>query len=159
MKTVSIPHSSQTSSGKIHKGVLFGCGGCLVVILLGILGFFGIFYTAMSAIKGSDAYKMAMAEALKSPAVIDACGEPIAGSFWTMGSFNLNNGEGQADFVIPLTGPKGGGALTVSAHHGSGQQWQFDKLDFTGPAGTTSLLTGGDAPAPEVIPGPEAPKP
>lgn len=164
MKIATSRINSQKSSGKVSKGVLFGCGGCLTVIIIGAIAGYFIFKASLGAIKEMDVYKTAVAEAVKSPEVIAALGEPITNDLELNGfSVVNNNGDESAKMFINLTGPKGSGKLQVDGHRAGGEAWHFDKLIFIDSAGqSTSLAEPHDhdheeEAAPDAAAAPEAP--
>src|SRR4051812_41399935 len=81
------------------------CGGGISLILVLVFG----------ALKSSDAYKQAVALARGDPAVQAALGTPITEGVFTGGTMNIENGAGDADLQIPLSGPKGSGSLHAVA--------------------------------------------
>jgi hypothetical protein len=132
----SQPGMPQQKSSK--KWWFLGCGGCLGLILLGMLGFGAIFYVAMTAIKKSDAYAEAAKRAKASPALQEAIGTPMEEQFWATGGIQSDlNGSGTADFIIPLTGPKGTAVVTVKASKAAGSgTWEYSVMEAivaTGP--------------------------
>jgi hypothetical protein len=123
----SQPPVPQKSS---KKWWFLGCGGCLGLILLGALGFGAIFYTAMTAIKKTDAYAEASQRAKNSPALQEAIGTPMEEQFWVTGGVSITNGAGKADFIIPLNGPKGTAVVTVNASKAAGAaNWEYAVLE------------------------------
>lgn len=123
----SQPPLPQQKSSK--KWWFLGCGGCLGLILLGVLGFGAIFYTAMTAIKKTDAYAEAGKRAKASTIIQEAIGTPINEEFWATGAVSINNGAGTADFIIPLSGPKGKAVVTVKATKAAGAAaWEYQVM-------------------------------
>lgn len=102
--------------------------GCMTMILLAI-GFFAlIFVLVFSAMKSSDAYKEALQRAQTNPAVIEALGTPIKDGMFVSGNTKVENGVGEADLSIPITGPKGSGTIYAVATK-SGGNWTYTKLE------------------------------
>ncbi len=96
--------------------MLFGCGGCLGLVILSGIGFVVLFYTVMSGIKANEPYKSAIATAIGSPEVQAELGAPIHTGF--LGEFSVNRegpASGKATFVTPLNGPKGSGSFHYNA--------------------------------------------
>ncbi len=77
--------------------------------------------------KSSDAYSGALARAKNNPAVIAALGSPVKDGLLFAGNISENNSSGQANFVIPISGPKGSATLQVTATRSS-SQWHYDDL-------------------------------
>jgi hypothetical protein len=101
--------------------------GCLVPVAVCGGGIALIFALALGALKSSDAYKQAVAQAREHPAVQVALGTPITEGAFTSGSLNINNNAGEADLQIPLSGPKGSGSLHAVASLAGGK-WTFSSL-------------------------------
>src|SRR6266403_5921862 len=88
--------------------------GCLLpVLFVGGCGLV-VFWFATGIMKQSDAYKIALARAQANPAVIEAIGSPISQTGIVSGNSNVNGRTGQANFSIPLSGPKGKATLYMS---------------------------------------------
>lgn len=122
----SQPPAPQKSS---KKWWFLGCGGCLgiVVVILLVIGF-GL-YSVMGLIKKSDAYAEASQRSKNSPVIQEAIGTPIEEQFWVTGAINTNNGAGTADFIIPLSGPKGKAIVTVKATKAAGAAaWEYQVM-------------------------------
>ncbi|MDX2013363.1 MAG: cytochrome c oxidase assembly factor 1 family protein [Myxococcaceae bacterium] len=114
-------------------------------------GVFGAvtFLGVSKAIQSSGVYAEAVAKAATSPEVKEALGAPITPGFMMQGSINETNGRGEADFQIPLSGPKGQGTLYVKATKPSGGRWSFQRLEVEA-GGARIDLTGGVAPGPSM---------
>jgi len=99
-----------------------------VLVLLAVLGFVGlVFYGVSSMMKSSDAYQLAVAQARMDPEVVSALGEPIVEGFLASGNINTNGSSGKADLAIPISGPKGGATIYLSATKSVGK-WTFKDL-------------------------------
>ncbi|MBL4847493.1 MAG: hypothetical protein JKY65_18400 [Planctomycetes bacterium] len=113
----------QKSGPPIFK---IACFGCIALVILSVLGCFGITAGAMSAIKSSSAYTQGMAMANADARVTDALGTPVEGSWFVGGSLEDSGATGSAILVTPLKGPKGEGVLTISATKANGK-WKIDE--------------------------------
>jgi TonB family protein len=103
--------------------------GCLG-LLLGLATLVGgIFFVAMSAIKSSDVYQGALKVAQSSPAAVERLGEPIKDGWLVKGNVRHEGGRGNANFDIPLSGPKKSGTLRVWATR-QGGEWTYERLDL-----------------------------
>ena len=80
-----------------------------------------------SAMKSSDVYKDALAQAKTEPAVIEALGSPIKDGMFVSGSTNVNGASGEANLAITIYGPKGEGTLYVVAEKSVGA-WNYSNL-------------------------------
>ncbi|MFZ4763479.1 MAG: cytochrome c oxidase assembly factor Coa1 family protein [Roseimicrobium sp.] len=121
------------------KWVLFGCGGCLVLLTLAALMFGGIVWGALNLaggiLKQSEVYATAYTRALNSTEVQEALGTPIEPGFLPEGSINVDGNKGDADITIPLKGPKGEAKLIVTGHRSSANPWEYTVLEVRLPDG------------------------
>lgn len=101
--------------------------GCFSLLVL-FLGFIGVIVlVATTAMKSSDAYKVAVARAKADPRVVRVLGEPVREGMFTSGNVNVSGGAGQADFKIPLSGPRAKGTLYAVATKSAGE-WTYSTL-------------------------------
>jgi TonB family protein len=113
--------------------------GCFGLILAGVLLIGGIVFVAMSAIKSSEAYQGALKVAQTHPASVERLGQPVKDGWFVNGNINFEGGSGNANFEVPVSGPKSSGTLRVSAvSHGGA--WMYEKLDLVVGGETVSLL-------------------
>jgi TonB family protein len=113
--------------------------GCLGLLLAGVALIGGIVFVAMSAIKSSEVYQGALKIAQTHPAAVERLGQPVKDGFFVNGKINFEGGSGNANFEVPVSGPKNSGTLRVSAVN-SGGAWMYQKLDLVVGGETTSLL-------------------
>ncbi|MBV8856461.1 MAG: TonB family protein [Acidobacteria bacterium] len=113
--------------------------GCLGLILAGVALIGGIVFVAMSAIKSSEVYQGALKVAQTHPAAVERLGQPIKDGWLVNGNVNFENGSGNANFEVPVSGPKNSGTLRVSAVN-TGGAWMYQRLDLVVGGETTSLL-------------------
>ena len=97
--------------------------GCLTIIVLIAVGVFSVF----SMINDFEPTQFALEEASTNSIVIEALGEPIEKNGITSGNFSFRNGEGNADFSMPIRGPKGEGTLRVVAEQ-KDDEWTYETL-------------------------------
>jgi hypothetical protein len=100
--------------------LLFAAG--FVFVIFGTV--FGI---ASGAMKSSDAYKTALAEAKADPRVVNALGSPITDRFFVWGKTNVSGSSGYSDMTVPISGPKGKGTIYFVASKFAGK-WTFSRL-------------------------------
>lgn len=124
-----------------------GCLG-LILGLAALVG--GIVFVAMSAIKSSEVYKGALDVVRTHPAAAERLGQPIKDGWFVQGNINFQGASGNANFDVPVSGPKNSGTLHVSAVYEDGA-WMYQKLDLAAGGPTVSLLDRNVAQAP---PGP-----
>jgi TonB family protein len=113
--------------------------GCLGLILAGVLLVGGIVFVAMSAIKSSEVYQGALKVVQTHPAAVGRLGEPIKDGWFVKGNVKVDAGGGQANFEVPVSGPKGSGTLSVRAVSPDGT-WMYERLDLAAGGETVSLL-------------------
>lgn len=128
-----------------NKWVLFGCGGCLgLLVLLGLAGA-GIFWFAMGALKKTDVFAETLKRAQASSEVQQALGSPVDTGWMLQGSMNVNNGDGVADLTVPLKGSKAEGSVRVKATKSASTPWQYTVMEAVMPDGTVvDLRTDGE---------------
>lgn len=102
--------------------------GCLTPILLcgGFITF--IMAIVFGAIKSSDAYTEALAEAQANAEVKALLGEPIEAGFWVTGNIQISGSSGDADLAIPISGPKGAATIYAVAQKTAGK-WEYSTLE------------------------------
>jgi len=97
-------------------------------LMLLICGFaVGTGTIVVASYRHSDVYKQAMARATQNPTVREQIGEPIKPAWFISGSLHINGGSGNADFSIPISGPKANGSIRVIAFKNAGV-WRFTYL-------------------------------
>ncbi len=115
----------------VKKGLLFGCGGCaMIVALLFLVGGAIVFYI-FSSVRSSEPFQHTLQAAQASPEMCQALGEPITLGWWFTGSVNWHNGDGTAAVRIPLSGPRDSATVEVSGALTAGGPWSFDKMEAT----------------------------
>ena len=102
--------------------------GCLFLLLLAAVFVAGVLLLVISVMKQSDAYKIAVARAKESGAVIEALGTPIGEGWMPSGSAHSLGPGGDANLAIPIHGPKGKATIYVAAIEVAGI-WHFDALE------------------------------
>lgn len=101
--------------------------GCLLVFLSVLVFAAAVFFVVTSAMKQSEAYKVAVARARENPSLIDAIGTPMQEGRFTSGSTNATGASGEASLAIPISGPRGKATIFVEARKSAGL-WQFQTL-------------------------------
>lgn len=101
--------------------------GCLTFIALGLAFIASILLLVFSAMKSSDAYKIALARAKADPRVEAAIGTPIKEGLFVSGSTKVTGGSGESDITIPIHGPKGRARIYAVATKSEGE-WKYSKL-------------------------------
>ena len=115
----------------VGKGVLFGCGGCALLLA-------GMAAVALIAsllvlhfIGDSDFVKQAIRQLNDSPVAQEKLGTPITRGWMANGSVSTENGAGSAEVRISVKGPKAGGELHIAGHHGPGDPWTYTVFEVT----------------------------
>lgn len=126
-------------SGSGKKWVLFGCGGCLGLIVLGAIVMAILVNFVFGVIKGTDIYKTAFTRAQNSPEVQTALGTPIKDSFMVSGSVNINNGEGTGDINFTISGPKGDATVIAKGSKAPNGPWEYTLIQVT-PTSTGQVI-------------------
>ncbi len=54
-------------------------------------------------------------------------GEPVKDKFWFTGNISVSGSSGNADFAIPVSGPKGSATVYVVAKKSAGT-WHYETL-------------------------------
>ena len=112
--------------------------GILLSLLLFASFVGGIFLVVESSFQHSDSYVQALARVRADPLVVQKIGQPINAGWLVSGSINVSGNSGDADFSIPITGPKGKGTLYVVAKKTAGS-WEFRTLQVEVPGATERI--------------------
>lgn len=110
----------------------------MVVLLAAFVA--AIAFFVFSLIRGTDVYKDALARARTHPEVVERLGSPIEPKWWLFGNISLQNNDGEADFAVPIRGPKGDGTILVEATKKDGR-WTYSQLVVDTPGGQIELLS------------------
>lgn len=138
----SVPPPLPAPKSSAGKWVLIGCGGCLGLIVLGVILSFGVYFAAMKVIQKTDVYGDAIKRVQNSAEVQASLGTPITTGWSFSGSVNYNNDSGNASFTVPVTGPKGEATLNVKADKSPGAAWKYSTLEVEFPDGHKVDLRG-----------------
>jgi len=103
-------------------------GGCLIIIVLLVIGAGTLFVGVTSMMKESTPYEAALTAAQSNEQVIEALGEPIETHGMMRGNISFSNDDGSADMNIPITGPKGDAKLYVVGEKTNGV-WTYEKIE------------------------------
>jgi len=103
-------------------------GGCLIILILGVVFFASIFVGVTSMMTDSQAYQDSMEAAQKNEALIELIGEPIETNGMNGGSLNYNNGVKSAELNIPIKGPNGEATIFVVGE-GINDNWTYQTME------------------------------
>jgi hypothetical protein len=101
--------------------------GAIVPVIF-VLLFGGIFWSVMTALKQSDAYRLAVSELQVSQDVTQVLGSPITTGM-PMGSIQVTGPDGKASLSFPAKGPNGKGTVYIEAVESMGQ-WRVEQAVF-----------------------------
>lgn len=101
--------------------------GCLSMLALFAIFIAVIVLVVFGALKSTDVYQTAVQRAKANPAVVAALGSPVKEGMFLSGSSNTNGASGDANFSIPISGPKGKGTIYVVAAKSAGR-WDYQTL-------------------------------
>ena len=79
------------------------------------------------ALRSSDVFTQALEMARSHPEVIEALGDPVEPGWSFHGSIDVDGSSGEADYSIPIKGPRGDATLHVVASKRAGR-WEFEAL-------------------------------
>lgn len=97
----------------------------------------------VGAMKGSEAYALAIDAVRQSPAANEALGAPIEDGFFPQGSIQTSGSSGQAEMAIGVSGTKGSGTLHMRAVKERGE-WSLTLLILDTGTERRDLLAGAD---------------
>jgi Cytochrome oxidase complex assembly protein 1 len=119
------------NSSAVAKGILFGCGGCAVILAGMAAVFAAIFFISFSGLAHSAAVAEAVSRAGATVQVQEALGTPIERDWFTTGNIEISNGDSSADVRIPIKGPKGRATIHAVGYKRQGEKWVFTVLEVT----------------------------
>ena len=115
--------------------------GCLLLLLLlGVVGF-GLIALISGTFHHTDVYHMAMAQAAANAQVRERIGEPIEPGWFIFGALHLNGSTGDANFSIPISGPRGKGQIRLVAYKAGIWRFTFLRVYVEGQTGNIDLLS------------------
>lgn len=134
------------NAAAVRKGVAFGCGGCLAIILAGVCFMIAIIGIVFYAIRASDPIQLTLKAAQRSEVVQQELGEPISLGWLVLGNIQTVNNEGTANLSLSLSGPKGDADVQVQGQKKDGV-WNFSQMEAVLPSGSRVDLRGKSAPS------------
>ncbi len=115
--------------------------GCLLFIVL-IIAFVGTVFVGVTSIfSESEPYQEAFTRIAQNERAVEILGEPIEADGMIRGNINYTNGDGTADFEIPVKDPNGAGIIHVLGST-TNDDWEYETLRFeaAGTGETVDLL-------------------
>jgi hypothetical protein len=124
-------------------------GGCLLLLVLFMTSSVIVLALVQFSLTRSGAYRQAIERTRSHPAAIAQLGTPIHAGWFTSGNVKVYGNIGDAQLIIPVSGPQNHGTIFAIAHK-EGAPWQFSSLQLAVPGrkDRIDLLQ----PAPEVAP-------
>ena len=131
--------------------------GCLLVVLLAFGGCVALMTTAVGMMKNTGAYEQALERVKSNPDAIALLGEPIEASWMISGNVHEDGAVGEANYSVPVSGPRGAGTLYVEARKSTGR-WTFEVLTLVpqGDGERIDLRTDAEAAAADPDPDPDS---
>ncbi len=109
-------------------GLPIGCIGVLLLVCGGSA--FTLVYGVSALIKSSEPYRYALQRVEDHGGTAQKLGTPIEPGSFLSGSIQIYGEDGEADFLVPLSGPGGTASLRVVASKEAGQ-WSYAILQVT----------------------------
>ena len=107
-------------------------GGCLLLIGLFVIASIGGLVLIQFSLTRSGAYRSAMERTRQNATAVSQLGSPIEPGWFTSGNVRVYGNSGDAQLIIPVSGPINRGTLFVVAHK-EGAPWQFSSLQLAIP--------------------------
>ena len=102
-------------------------GGCLTLIILGIVLAGSLFFGISKAMKSTEPYQLALEKSLSNEELKDIIGSPIEPDGMMQGTMNYKNGQGDVDIRFPVRGPQGKATVEVKGEKDS-EEWEYEHL-------------------------------
>lgn len=107
-------------------------GGCLMLFVLFVAGSVLVLGLVQFSLSRSGAYRQAIERTRNHPAAIAQLGSPIHAGWFTSGNVKIYGNTGDAQLIIPVSGPQNHGTIFAIAHKEAGP-WQFSSLQLAVP--------------------------
>lgn len=102
-------------------------GGCLTLIIIGLIFIGTLFFGVTNMFKNSTPYEYALEQASQNREVTLILGDAIESDGIINGNISIDNNSGIANFSIPIKGSKGEARIYVVAEKRNGE-WIYEKL-------------------------------
>lgn len=102
-------------------------GGCLIILIIGIIFLVGMVGGITSIFKDSAPYQEAIRLAEENPEVQSAMGSPLESDGMISGNIVRSKGENSAQMSVPVKGPEGKGRIHFDAFE-ENDTWKFEEL-------------------------------
>jgi hypothetical protein len=101
--------------------------GCLTLFLLIGVSATVLITIITTSFHNSEVYQQAMAKAAANLQVRGQIGAPMKAGWFISGQLNVSGSTGSANLTIPISGPRGKGAIRAVAYK-TGGVWRFTYL-------------------------------
>jgi hypothetical protein len=115
----------------VRKGIFFGCGGCLLVIIAFVLFFSAIVGVVLYSMRSSEPVELTLGAAQASTEMQAAIGEPMTVGWFITGSVNYSGGICEASLQVPISGPMGSASVRTLGSKKVGGTWDFSEMTAT----------------------------
>ncbi|TVR01628.1 MAG: hypothetical protein EA398_09400 [Deltaproteobacteria bacterium] len=126
------PHDSppRPESGVSRKVLWMLPLGCvtLLVLMTAVIG--GLIFFVFGAMRSSTPWVEAVEMAAEHPNVTGFTGEPLTDGLFASGSLSRSGDGGQVDLRVPVSGPRGSGAVHIVGERVAGE-WRYRHAIFT----------------------------
>lgn len=119
------------NNAAVRKGLFFGCGGCLLVLIAFVLFFSAIAGVVLYAMRSSEPVELTLGAAQASADMRTVLGEPMTLGWFITGSVNYSGGNGEASLQVPISGPMGSAHVRTLGSKKAGGTWDFSEMTAT----------------------------
>ena len=103
---------------------LSGAAKLVVAIGFVLAAVSSAFYATSAALKSHEVVQQALRRASSNATVVEMLGTPLEPGWFVSGSITTQALFGDADVVVPISGPKRGGTLYATARRTNGR-WEY----------------------------------
>lgn len=111
--------------------LILGCGGMLFCLAAFVAG---VYFFVTATMRNSEPGQRALQLARSDARVIAAIGQPVRTGWIYNGTITVNLRDGNANFTMPLSGPKDKASVHVIATK-DGSGWHYEEITFSPPTG------------------------
>jgi len=102
-------------------------GGCLTLIIIGVVFIISTIYGISSTLSNSDESKYVMEQLLQNEDAIEILGQPLEKGNVSNYNFQWINGQSKISFKMKVTGSKNEGTVSVSAEK-KGNDYSYEEI-------------------------------
>ncbi|MDZ4288573.1 MAG: cytochrome c oxidase assembly factor Coa1 family protein [Prosthecobacter sp.] len=119
------------NSAAVKKGLLFGCGGCAALVMLGAALVAGIFFLVMGVMRSDETCAQTLKAAQESKEMQQELGQPMRMGWFVTGDISTFNGNGTVNVTVPIVGPAGEASVHTMGTREPGGPWVFTRMEAT----------------------------